>query len=248
MHSKEFYKSLASNKGKPGKTPQEGVWGRVLAVPFFPVPYREGRTMRIRTIKPEFWTDAKIGKISRDARLLFIGLWSVCDDYGVCQSNFEFLKGQLFSYDKISSKKFQKWISELLSQNLILPFEANGDKYFYIKHFKKHQVINKPSKFRNPEPPTLPEQSRNNHGLISQGGVMVMEGKGRVMEVEGECEGEPGQEEVKPSFLSLKEIQEQNPNPIVKNLAAIKSMSTADIDERKRRLREQAKQLEEQEC
>ena len=30
---------------------------------------------RIRTIKPEFWTDEKIIELSLPARLLFIGLW-----------------------------------------------------------------------------------------------------------------------------------------------------------------------------
>lgn len=168
--------------------------------------------MRIRTIKPEFWIDEKIGKLSRDARLLFIGLWSVCDDFGVCQSNFEFLKGQLFSYDKIPSKKVGKWIDELLGQNLIVPFETKGNRYFHIKHFNKHQVISRPSKFRNPSPPTLPEQSVNGHGIISDGGVMVMEGRGNggVMEVDRESEGKEEQPKVTPPSLSKGEEQNQN--------------------------------------
>lgn len=37
---------------------------------------------RIRTIKPEFWTDSKIVELSYPARLLFIGSWNftMCDD------------------------------------------------------------------------------------------------------------------------------------------------------------------------
>ena len=38
---------------------------------------------RIRTIKPQFWDDLKIGRLSRDARLLYIGLWNFADDLGV---------------------------------------------------------------------------------------------------------------------------------------------------------------------
>ncbi len=37
---------------------------------------------RIRTTKPEFWSSAQIIELSRDARLLFIGMWNFCDDNG----------------------------------------------------------------------------------------------------------------------------------------------------------------------
>ena len=37
---------------------------------------------RIRTIKPDFWTDEKIVELSPLARLLFIGLWNFADDDG----------------------------------------------------------------------------------------------------------------------------------------------------------------------
>lgn len=40
---------------------------------------------RIRTIKPEFWTAEQVMELSRDARLLFIGMWNFCDDAGVHQ-------------------------------------------------------------------------------------------------------------------------------------------------------------------
>src|SRR4030065_361605 len=41
-----------------------------------------GRVARIRTIKPEFWTDDKVVQVSFPARLLFIGLWNFADDSG----------------------------------------------------------------------------------------------------------------------------------------------------------------------
>ncbi len=37
---------------------------------------------RIRTIKPEFWEDEKIGKLPIPCRL-FIGCWNFADDFGV---------------------------------------------------------------------------------------------------------------------------------------------------------------------
>jgi hypothetical protein len=37
---------------------------------------------RIRTIKPEFWTDEKVVECSFEARLMFIGMFNFADDKG----------------------------------------------------------------------------------------------------------------------------------------------------------------------
>lgn len=37
---------------------------------------------RIRSIKPEFWTDGDMLRLSDSCRLFFIGLWNFCDDEG----------------------------------------------------------------------------------------------------------------------------------------------------------------------
>lgn len=38
--------------------------------------------MRIRTVKPAFWSDAKVKRLSDHTALFFISLWNVADDYG----------------------------------------------------------------------------------------------------------------------------------------------------------------------
>ena len=38
--------------------------------------------MRIRQVKPAFWTDARIAALPAPARLFYIGLWMVADDAG----------------------------------------------------------------------------------------------------------------------------------------------------------------------
>ncbi|STV36571.1 primosomal protein I [Klebsiella pneumoniae] len=38
---------------------------------------------RIRTVKPEFWTDEKVVECSIPARLLFIGLFNFANDNGM---------------------------------------------------------------------------------------------------------------------------------------------------------------------
>ena len=149
---------------------------------------------RIRTVKPELADDEKLGSVCRDARLLFIMMWCHSDDFGVVKGNLCWLQSQIFPYDSLKPTKFQKWIKELVNIDAIRPFEKNGEKFFYIKNFQKHQVINKPSKqARNPEPPKeiLPEDSRRATVVLPED--YAEEGKGRERkgrEQEGKGKGE----------------------------------------------------------
>jgi hypothetical protein len=38
-------------------------------------------------IKPEFWSDEKLAALSLQARLIYIGLWNLSDDYGVVKGH-----------------------------------------------------------------------------------------------------------------------------------------------------------------
>lgn len=108
---------------------------------------------RTRVIKPEFWIDAKIGEIPRDSKLLFIGLWCLSDDYGVVRASEKYIKGQLFPYDDCQANEIKDWLLVLEKKGMIIKFDSNGESYYYIKTFSKHQKIHNPSKARNPEPP-----------------------------------------------------------------------------------------------
>ena len=39
-------------------------------------------SLRIRNVKPTFWSDAKLARIPLDVRLFYIGLWQTADDDG----------------------------------------------------------------------------------------------------------------------------------------------------------------------
>jgi hypothetical protein len=39
-------------------------------------------SLRIRQVKPAFWSDAKLVHLSNDVRLFYIGTWSISDDAG----------------------------------------------------------------------------------------------------------------------------------------------------------------------
>jgi len=110
---------------------------------------------RNRMIKPDFWDDEKMASIPRDARLLFIGMWNHSDDYGTVKGSPKWLKSKIFPYDNIEPSEFEEWLGFLEDSkvNAILPFSHNGEKYYYIRTFSKHQTINRPSKQKNPDPP-----------------------------------------------------------------------------------------------
>ncbi|WP_244096389.1 hypothetical protein [Burkholderia dolosa] len=104
---------------------------------------------RIRTIKPDFWTDEKIVELSFEARLFFIGSWNFADDNGNLQRSAKKLKMQIFPADSIDCEPI---IQSLIAHGMLIEYEVNGEKYLHIKGFRKHQVVNRPSKTGLPMP------------------------------------------------------------------------------------------------
>ncbi|MBM3120348.1 MAG: hypothetical protein FJ006_12545, partial [Chloroflexi bacterium] len=102
---------------------------------------------RIRTIKPEFWTDEKILELSMPARLFFIGLWTFADDNGVLELKIKQLKARIVPADDVDIIPL---LNELIAQELIVSYQVNGASYLQIKNFRKHQLIDRPRKTELP--------------------------------------------------------------------------------------------------
>ena len=106
---------------------------------------------RIRTIKPEFWSDEKVGLCSPTARLLFLGLLNFCDDYGNLVRAPRQLKAQIFPYDVL---EVEPLLLELEAQRLAVEYMVDGARYLNIPRFSKHQIVNRKSAPQCPAPPT----------------------------------------------------------------------------------------------
>lgn len=131
---------------------------------------------RIRTIKPEIWTDERLTECSLSARLLFIGMLNFSDDNGNQAYSVKRLKMQIFPADAIDT---QPLLDELLAQGVIIEYSVNDEKFLHIKGFRTHQVINRPSATRIPQP-QFNDDSVNTHGVLIDGGEgKGGEGKGR---------------------------------------------------------------------
>lgn len=160
---------------------------------------------RIRTIKPEFWTDGQVVDLSPFARLLFIGTWNfaICDR-GHVADDAKRLKMQVLPGDDIDPVEL---IDELLRSGRLERITApDGRTYLFIKRFTDHQKIEKRWNPRCPacdslglnEPlptsPNLPEPParngvapRTSPNLPQSPPTSAQEGKGR--EGKGEKSG-----------------------------------------------------------
>ncbi|MFC5427608.1 hypothetical protein ACFPTO_02095 [Paraburkholderia denitrificans] len=128
---------------------------------------------RIRTIKPDFWTDEKVVELSMPARLMVLGSLNFSDDNGNLDRSPKKLKMQVFPADAIDCEPL---IQEVIAQGMLIEYSVSGKTYLHIKGFRKHQVINRPSKSNIPEP-IFSDESCGAHGGL--GDPSLTEGKGK---------------------------------------------------------------------
>jgi hypothetical protein len=100
---------------------------------------------RIRSIKPEFWTDEKIVELDFVERLLFIGLWNFADDQGYLDYSPKRIKMQIFPGDNVDVVEGLKKLHEV---SLIEAFDGPRGVVLWITHWMKHQRVSNPAKPR----------------------------------------------------------------------------------------------------
>lgn len=131
---------------------------------------------RIRTIKPEFWSDEQVMSCSIHARLLFIGLWNFCDDSGVHPLKPVSLKALIFPGDSIDSTSIRRLLLELYENDLIALYDADGKQYLQVLGWA-HQRIDKPTRKYPTQENGIPiktdtyqlkfeESSKNTRGVV----------------------------------------------------------------------------------
>src|SRR5690348_10531613 len=115
---------------------------------------------RIRTIKPEIPQSESFGRLSRDARLCFVLLWTICDDAGRARASSRLLASLLFPYDdgedghqRTTAADVERWLIELEGEDSIRRYQVDGDQYIQVTNWLKHQKIDKPTASRLPEAP-----------------------------------------------------------------------------------------------
>lgn len=114
---------------------------------------------RIRTIKPDFWTDERTGPLSLLAKCLFVGMLNLSDDCGVLRCSPEEWRVKLFPYQAdITPSVIAGALREIWESELVDVFGISNKPsytYVFIRNFCKNQVVNRPSL------PLLPEWRKN---------------------------------------------------------------------------------------
>ena len=127
--------------------------------------------MRIRSIKPEFWSSPDIAALSDSDRLLFIGLWSFVDDQGRGRDDVALIVAALYPHDMVANPletvaKVRDGLARLHAANLIYRYTVASRTYFLVTGWSKHQKVDKARPSRLPEPTeeeddTFPQNDAN---------------------------------------------------------------------------------------
>lgn len=101
---------------------------------------------RIRTIKPEFWTDEVVVQLPFEARLLFIGMWNFADDTGALEYSPDRIRLQILPAERDCD--ITGLIDLLAAAGLIEYWvgDTGSIEALTINGWAKHQKIDNPSR------------------------------------------------------------------------------------------------------
>lgn len=106
--------------------------------------------MKIRSVKPEFFTDVRMAELSPLARLLYMGLWCIADDAGRGRYLPKLIEGEVFPHDQVD---IYALLAELLDTQRIVTYANGKETLFHIPTFDLHQHPNRTVTSRLPAPP-----------------------------------------------------------------------------------------------
>ena len=115
---------------------------------------------RARNIKPGFFTNDQLGELPPLARLLFAGLWTLCDREGRVEDRPKKIKAELLPYDACDGDEL---LSMLADAGFISRYEVGEKRVIQVLEFAKHQ---------NPHvkegPSSLPAQCKPGAGPVQE--------------------------------------------------------------------------------
>lgn len=98
---------------------------------------------RIRTIKPEFWSDEKLSPLDPITRLVFLGLIGMADDLGRTIDNAKIIDAFIFPNTSDTSRDSLATLSRI--GRVIRGKTASGQSVIQIVNWDKHQKVDKPN-------------------------------------------------------------------------------------------------------
>lgn len=108
---------------------------------------------RIRTLKPEWIENERLGSCSDGARVLSAALILLADDYGNGRAAHGFLLGHVWPYDPDVQKAKAKLVdalAELVEIGYVTLYRVGAQNFFHLPGWTKHQYVKNPSSPRVP--------------------------------------------------------------------------------------------------
>jgi hypothetical protein len=105
--------------------------------------------MPTRMIRGSLLESTKYEQISNDAKLLFIHLMLVADDFGCVSVGTTFLRRRCF-YDSPTNERIARLLGELLDMDLIRTYEVDRTCYGFIPRFRQRLYR---ATLKHPQPP-----------------------------------------------------------------------------------------------
>lgn len=101
--------------------------------------------MRIRQVKPAFWSDAVIAALPAPARLFYIGLWMVADDAGWLRWDPSQIANELYGYEsrKRRERDVETYLALLVKVNRVVVHDCG---HVEIPKLTTHQHLSIVSK------------------------------------------------------------------------------------------------------
>ena len=105
---------------------------------------------RARNIKPGFFRNADLVELPMEARLLFIGLWTLADRAGRLEDRPKQIKMEVFPADSVD---VDACLNALAATGMVARYEIDGKRYLQVANFHKHQ-----NPHRDEKASTIPDQ------------------------------------------------------------------------------------------
>lgn len=117
---------------------------------------------RKRMISQSIFQDPKVGRLSQQQRLVFIGLITLADDYGSFPAEPHIIRAHAFGFDDVAVSDLSSDLRQLHDVGLILLYDHEGQHYGYLSAWNKWQNIHNPQKYGQcPPPPHLARPPNN---------------------------------------------------------------------------------------
>lgn len=91
---------------------------------------------RARNIKPGFFRNADLVELPYEARLLFIGLWTIADRKGRLEDRPKQIKMELFPADNLDCDAL---LDDLARIGVVARYRHGDSRYLQVVNFEKHQ-------------------------------------------------------------------------------------------------------------